>query len=147
MEMQVITRSAPLTISRRNFGCPLPDGDADVEEPAAAATSSPAGMSIVTGPSKFVGRGSSGLNRLKMTKLHPLSELHALLFRHLGPFKVPLSYPPHLEMSELSSVICPDMKSLRFSSSLCIEFTSTSTSSRVTWRYKKHEYDEISKYD
>ena len=84
MEMHVMemeSTSAPLTISRRNFGCPLPDGDADVEEPAAAATSSPAGMSIVTGPSKFVGRGSSGLNRLKMTKSHLLLRLHALLFR------------------------------------------------------------------
>ena len=75
--------NVPLTISSLNFGCPPPpDGDAEAEEPAAAATSSPAGMSMVTGPSKFVGKGSSGLNRLEMFKI-------ICVISYLGPMSCP----------------------------------------------------------
>ena len=52
------------------MGCPAPDVDAEGDDPPTAATSSPAGMSIVTGPSKLVGMGSSGLKRLNKSKVN-----------------------------------------------------------------------------
>ena len=65
-----IRRITSLTISNLSLGCPAPDVDAEGDDPPTAATSSPAGMSIVTGPSKLVGMGSSGLKRLNMGKVN-----------------------------------------------------------------------------